>query len=101
MSRPRRSDTVANGNEEEQEDFSPVIINISSLLGTKGGAGAVAYAASKAGVLGFTRALAAEQGAAGLRVNAIVPGYVETDMTDGKPTTSQSNHRVFDLSRGI
>ncbi|PSN73330.1 NAD(P)-binding protein [Corynespora cassiicola Philippines] len=83
MSRPKRSDTVANGNEKEQEDFSPVIINVSSLLGTKGGAGAVAYAASKAGVLGFTRALAAEQGAAGLRVNAIVPGYVETDMTDG------------------
>ncbi|CAD6447496.1 98b5c0d1-435d-4f2c-b312-9ccb5e36a095 [Sclerotinia trifoliorum] len=57
------------------------IINISSLLGIKGGRGSAAYAASKAGVLGLTRALAAEMGSAGIRVNAIVPGYIETDMT--------------------
>ncbi|TGO43666.1 hypothetical protein BOTNAR_1495g00010 [Botryotinia narcissicola] len=59
------------------------IINVSSLLGIKGGRGSAAYAASKAGVLGLTRALAAEMGSAGIRVNAIVPGYIETDMTRG------------------
>jgi NAD(P)-dependent dehydrogenase (short-subunit alcohol dehydrogenase family) len=60
---------------------SPTIINVASLLGMSGGYGAVAYAASKAGVLGFTRALAAEYASHRVRVNAIVPGYVETDMT--------------------
>jgi NAD(P)-dependent dehydrogenase (short-subunit alcohol dehydrogenase family) len=60
---------------------SPVIINVASLLGISGGYGAVAYAASKAGVLGFTRALATEYASHAVRVNAIVPGYVETDMT--------------------
>ena len=43
----------------------------------------MAYAASKAGVLGFTRALAAEYVQHGVRVNAVVPGYVESDMTKG------------------
>jgi 3-oxoacyl-[acyl-carrier protein] reductase len=63
--------------------FTPSIINVSSLLGVSGGYGAVAYAASKAGVLGFTRALAAEYVGHGVRVNAVVPGYVESDMTKG------------------
>lgn len=62
---------------------TPSIINVSSLLGVSGGHGAVAYAASKAGVLGFTRALAAEYVQHGVRVNAVVPGYVESDMTKG------------------
>lgn len=61
----------------------PVIINIASLLGLSGGFGAVAYAASKAGVLGFTRALASEYASHRVRVNAVVPGYIETDMTAG------------------
>ncbi|KAI9844940.1 MAG: hypothetical protein M1838_001972 [Thelocarpon superellum] len=60
------------------------IINISSLLGVKGGKGSVAYAASKAGLLGLTRSLAAEIGPSNVRVNAIVPGYVETQMTDAR-----------------
>lgn len=64
-------------------DSTPSIINVSSLLGVSGGHGAVVYAASKAGVLGFTRALAAEYVQHGVRVNAIVPGYVESDMTKG------------------
>lgn len=66
---------------KEDTQFSPVIINLSSLLGVRGGHGAVAYAASKAGVLGFTRALATEYATHKVRVNAIVPGYIETDMT--------------------
>lgn len=68
---------------EQGADFTPSIINVSSLLGVNGGYGAVAYAASKAGVLGFTRALAAEYVGHGVRVNAVVPGYVESDMTKG------------------
>jgi NAD(P)-dependent dehydrogenase (short-subunit alcohol dehydrogenase family) len=63
--------------------YTPSIINVSSLLGVSSGHGAVAYAASKAGVLGFTRALAAEYVQHGVRVNAVVPGYVESDMTKG------------------
>jgi NAD(P)-dependent dehydrogenase (short-subunit alcohol dehydrogenase family) len=62
---------------------SPSIINVASLLGVSGGYGSVAYAASKAGVLGFTRALATEYVSHGVRVNAIVPGYIATDMTAG------------------
>lgn len=60
------------------------IINIASLLATHGGAGSSIYVASKAGVVGLTRALAAELGPAGIRVNCILPGYIETDMTRGK-----------------
>jgi NAD(P)-dependent dehydrogenase (short-subunit alcohol dehydrogenase family) len=60
---------------------TPTIINVASLLGLQGGYGAVAYAASKAGVVGFTRALASEYASHRVRVNAIVPGYIETEMT--------------------
>ncbi|GAM85102.1 hypothetical protein ANO11243_031050 [Dothideomycetidae sp. 11243] len=59
-----------------------VIVNVASLLAVHGGLGSAAYAASKAGVVGFTRALAAELGPGGIRVNAVLPGYVGTDMTD-------------------
>ncbi|OCK79878.1 NAD(P)-binding protein [Lepidopterella palustris CBS 459.81] len=64
-----------------QSKWSPVVINLASLLAVQGGRGAVAYSASKAGVLGLTRALAAELGPTGIRVNAIVPGYIKTQMT--------------------
>ncbi|TPX11891.1 uncharacterized protein E0L32_007389 [Thyridium curvatum] len=58
------------------------IINISSLLAEKGGQGATVYAASKAGIIGLTRALATEMGPFGVRVNTILPGYIKTDMTE-------------------
>lgn len=81
-----------NSEGEGEENSSPVIINIASLLALQSGFGAVAYAASKAGVLGFTRALATEFVSHGVRVNAIVPGYVETDMIKGTsaPFTSST-----------
>ena len=82
LKRARVSESGADG-WKETDDFSPVVINVASLLGLQGGYGAVAYAASKAGVLGFTRALAGEYASHGVRVNALVPGYVETDMTKG------------------
>ncbi|KAL1888957.1 hypothetical protein Sste5346_009225 [Sporothrix stenoceras] len=59
-----------------------VIINISSLLAFRGGIGAASYAASKASVVAATRALADEGKSRGIRANVIVPGYIETDMTD-------------------
>ncbi|KAH7272232.1 hypothetical protein FSOLCH5_007142 [Fusarium solani] len=58
------------------------IINVSSLMATKGGSGATAYAASKAGVVGFTRALCRELGPRSIRVNALLPGWVASPMWD-------------------
>ncbi len=58
------------------------IINISSIVGLMGNAGQIAYAASKAGMLGFTKSLAKELGAKDVRCNAICPGFIQTDMTD-------------------
>ena len=57
------------------------IINMSSIVGVRGGAGQVNYSASKAGLIGYTKSLAKEVGGRGVRVNAIAPGYIETDMT--------------------
>ncbi len=57
------------------------IINISSVVGVTGNAGQVNYAASKAGVIGLTRSVAKELAGRGVTVNAIAPGYIETDMT--------------------
>ncbi|EHK15497.1 uncharacterized protein TRIVIDRAFT_38775 [Trichoderma virens Gv29-8] len=59
------------------------IINISSLMATKGGLGATAYAASKAGVIGFTRALCREMASRSIRVNALLPGWVNGSMWTG------------------
>jgi len=56
------------------------IVNVSSVNGQKGQAGQTNYAASKAGILGFTRALALENAAHGITVNAVAPGYCDTDM---------------------
>ncbi|MEO6253444.1 MAG: 3-oxoacyl-[acyl-carrier-protein] reductase [Ferruginibacter sp.] len=57
------------------------IINMSSIIGEMGNAGQSSYAASKAGILGFTKSVAKELGSRNIRCNAIAPGFVETDMT--------------------
>ncbi|MEX2964362.1 3-oxoacyl-ACP reductase FabG [Microbulbifer sp. TYP-18] len=61
------------------------IINISSVVGSMGNAGQSNYAASKAGVAGFARSLAAEVGSRGITVNTIAPGFIDTDMTKVLP----------------
>lgn len=58
------------------------IINMSSVVGVKGNAGQANYAASKAGILGFTKSVALELGSRSIRCNAIAPGFIETEMTD-------------------
>lgn len=61
------------------------IINISSVVGITGNAGQVNYSAAKAGILGMTRSLARELGARSITINAIAPGFIESDMTDALP----------------
>jgi 3-oxoacyl-[acyl-carrier protein] reductase len=58
------------------------IINISSVVGVTGNAGQCNYSASKAGMIGFTKSLAKEVGKKSVRVNAVAPGFIKTDMTD-------------------
>jgi 3-oxoacyl-[acyl-carrier protein] reductase len=60
---------------------SGAIINMSSVIGEMGNAGQSSYAASKAGIIGFTKSVAKELGSRNIRCNAIAPGFVETDMT--------------------
>ena len=57
------------------------IVNISSIVGIEGNAGQANYAASKAGIIGFTKSLARELGSRNILVNAVAPGFIETDMT--------------------
>jgi len=61
------------------------IISITSVVGAMGNAGQSNYAASKAGIIGFTKSLAREVGVRGITVNAIAPGFIKTDMTDSLP----------------
>ena len=58
------------------------IINMSSIVGVKGNAGQTNYAASKAGIIGFTKSIAQELGSRNIRCNAIAPGFIKTEMTD-------------------
>jgi 3-oxoacyl-[acyl-carrier protein] reductase len=64
------------------------IVNITSIVGLTGNAGQANYAASKAGIIGFTKSIAKELGSRNIQCNAIAPGYVETDMT-GKLNAEQ------------
>ncbi len=61
---------------------SGTIINMTSVVGLKGNAGQGNYAASKAGIIGFTKSVALELGSRGIRSNAVAPGFIETEMTD-------------------
>ena len=77
------------------------IINMSSVVGVKGNAGQSNYAASKAGIIGFTKSIALELGSRNIRCNAIAPGFIETEMT-GKldEKTVQEWRNAIPLRRG-
>src|SRR5947207_8479412 len=62
------------------------IVNITSVVGMIGGAGQTNYSAAKAGIIGFTRAMAKEYGGRNIAVNAVAPGYIPTDLTNGLPS---------------
>jgi len=77
------------------------IINMSSVVGVKGNAGQTNYAASKAGVLGFTKSVALELGSRNIRCNAIAPGFIETEMTAALPEDTVKEWRnAIPLKRG-
>ncbi|MDR1326998.1 MAG: 3-oxoacyl-[acyl-carrier-protein] reductase [Heliobacteriaceae bacterium] len=71
---------------------SGVIINMSSVVGVYGNAGQANYSAAKAGMIGFTKSLAKELGSRGIRVNAIAPGFINTDMTKDLDTSKFTDY---------
>jgi 3-oxoacyl-[acyl-carrier protein] reductase len=66
------------------------IVNVSSIVGLRGNWGQTNYAASKAGIIGFTKSLARELGSRGVRANVVAPGYINTRLTDVLPEEAQS-----------
>ena len=66
------------------------MVNLSSVVGLHGNAGQVNYAASKAGVIGMTKSLAKELASRGVTVNAVAPGFIETDMTAAMPEAAKT-----------
>ena len=77
------------------------IINMTSVVGVKGNAGQANYAASKAGVIGFTKSIALELGSRNIRCNAIAPGFIETEMTAALDEKTVQNWRDgIPLKRG-
>lgn len=77
------------------------IINMTSVVGIKGNAGQANYAASKAGIIGFTKSVALELGSRGIRSNAIAPGFIETEMTSKlDEKTVQGWREAIPLKRG-
>ena len=68
---------------------SGAIVNMASVVGIMGNAGQANYAASKAGLVGMTKSVAREVASVGIRVNAVAPGYIETDMTAAMPEAAQ------------
>lgn len=77
------------------------IVNVSSVVGVKGNAGQANYAASKAGMIGFTKSMALELGSRNIRCNAIAPGFIETEMTEKlDPDTVQGWRDAIPLKRG-
>ncbi len=68
---------------------SGAIVNLTSVVGLHGNPGQTNYAASKAGIIGFTKALARELATRNVRVNAVAPGYIETDLTNVLPEEAQ------------
>ncbi len=77
------------------------IINLTSIVGIKGNAGQTNYAASKAGIIGFTKSVALELGSRNIRCNAIAPGFIETEMTDELNAASiEEWKKTIPLKRG-
>lgn len=93
--------TVKGATKPMMKQKSGSIINMTSVVGLKGNAGQANYAASKAGIIGFTKSVALELGSRGIRCNAVAPGFIETEMT-GKldEKTVQSWRDAIPLKRG-
>ncbi|MGJ3233680.1 3-oxoacyl-[acyl-carrier-protein] reductase [Marivirga sp.] len=93
--------TVKAANRTFMKQKSGSIINMTSVVGIKGNPGQANYAASKAGIIGFTKSVALELGSRNIRSNAIAPGFIETEMTDAlDEKTVQGWRDAIPLKRG-